>query len=71
LSELFLPDDGMAQLLRSGKDLIALREHALANGFVDLLDDGREKVRAGVTTIEEVERIHRSHRLSKEERAHV
>ncbi|NUP96998.1 MAG: type II/IV secretion system protein [Planctomycetaceae bacterium] len=71
LSELFLPDDGMAQLLRSGKDLIALREHALASGFVDLLEDGREKVRAGVTTVDEVERIHRSHRLSKEERAHV
>ncbi len=71
LSELFLPDDGMAQLLRLGKDLIALREHAIENGFVDLLEDGREKVRDGVTTIEEVERIHKSHRLSKEERAHV
>jgi type II secretory ATPase GspE/PulE/Tfp pilus assembly ATPase PilB-like protein len=71
ICELFLPDDGMADLLRAGNDLVALRRHALANGFVDMLSDGREKVRAGLTTVHEVERIHKSHRLSKEERADV
>ncbi|MCC7015122.1 MAG: Flp pilus assembly complex ATPase component TadA [Planctomycetes bacterium] len=68
LSELFLPDDSMAELLRTGRDLVELRKHALESGFRDLLHDGREKVRLGLTTIEEVERVHRSHRLAKDER---
>ncbi len=71
LSELFLPDDGMSELLRTGTDLVALRAHAVSNGFRGLEEDGRDKVRAGVTTVEEVERVHRSHRLSKGEREHV
>ncbi len=71
LSELFLPDDGMADLLRAGTNLSALRTHAEQQGFVGLLSDGRQKVRDGVTTLEEVERVHKSHRLSREEREHV
>jgi type IV pilus assembly protein PilB len=71
LSELFLPDDGMADLLRAGTNLSVLRTHAEQQGFVGLLSDGRQKVRDGVTTLEEVERVHKSHRLSREEREHV
>jgi type II secretory ATPase GspE/PulE/Tfp pilus assembly ATPase PilB-like protein len=71
LSELFLPDDGMSDLLRAGNNLIALRQHAEAQGFIGMLADGRQKVREGKTTFEEVERVHKSHRLSKEEREHV
>ena len=68
LTELFLPDDNMSELLRGGTNLSALRAHAYANGFKDMLHDGREKVRLGVTTVEELERVHRSHRLGKDER---
>jgi len=71
LSELFLPDDGMSDLLRAGNNLIALRQHAEAQGFIGMLADGRQKVREGKTTVEEVVRVHKSHRLSKEEREHV
>lgn len=71
LSELFLPDDGMSDLLRAGNNLIALRQHAEGQGFIGMLADGRQKVREGKTTVEEVERVHKSHRLSKEEREHV
>jgi type II secretory ATPase GspE/PulE/Tfp pilus assembly ATPase PilB-like protein len=71
LSELFLPDDGMSDLLRAGNNLVALRQHAEAQGFIGMLADGRQKVRDGKTTFEEVERVHKSHRLSKEEREHV
>jgi len=65
---LFLPDDEMAELLRAGTNMIELRAMAYANGFVDLEHDGRLKVRQGVTTVQEIERIHRSHRLGKDER---
>jgi type II secretory ATPase GspE/PulE/Tfp pilus assembly ATPase PilB-like protein len=51
--------------------LVALRQHAEAQGFIGMLADGRQKVRDGKTTFEEVERVHKSHRLSKEEREHV
>jgi type II secretory ATPase GspE/PulE/Tfp pilus assembly ATPase PilB-like protein len=68
LAELFLPDDSMAELLRSGRNLIELRRQALDSGFRDLAEDGRDKVRQGRTTIEEVERVHKSHRLGKNER---
>ena len=36
-----------------------------------MAEDGRRKVLAGITTIDEVERVNRSHRLTKEERARV
>jgi type IV pilus assembly protein PilB len=35
----------------------AIREHARASGIRSLLDDGRRKVLAGLTTIEEVQRV--------------
>jgi type II secretory ATPase GspE/PulE/Tfp pilus assembly ATPase PilB-like protein len=71
LTELFLPDDSMSEVLRGGTDLVALRQLAYAAGFKDMLHDGRCKVRAGVTTVAEIERVHKSHRLTREEREHV
>ncbi len=68
LSELFLPDDAMAEVLRTGTNLLELRELAYSSGFQDMLADGREKVRQGVTTVSEVERVNRNHRLSEQER---
>jgi len=71
LCELFLPDDSMSELLRDGANLVAMRERAVESGFIDMLADGRAKVRSGVTTMEEIERVHMSHRLSRGEREHV
>ena len=68
ISELFLPDDGMEDLLREGADLTGLRRLAAAAGFEDLGASGRRKVRAGLTSAAEVLRVCRSHRFSKEER---
>ena len=68
ISELFLPDDSMADLMRSGTNLLELRRSALAAGFQDMRADGIRRVREGATTVSEVLRVNRSHRLSAEER---
>ena len=67
LSELFLPDDSMAQALREGRDLPSLRALAEAGGFQPMDQDGRRLVREGVTTIPEIQRTCRSHRFAREE----
>ena len=47
------------------------RRMALDAGFHDMTYDAKQKLRAGVTTFQEIERVHKSHRLSKDEREHV
>lgn len=71
LNELFFPDDSMSEMLRNGCDLIELRRLAAQAGFLDMDDDGRNKVRMGLTTMEEVLRVNRSHRLSRSEREDI
>lgn len=68
ISELFLPTDEIAPLLRDGASFSALGEAARDSGFVSMIEDGRRKVMAGLTTVDEVERVHKSHRLSEAER---
>jgi len=68
ISELFLPDERVAAALRVGATFADLVGLARAGGFEDMLEDGRAKVREGRTTCDEVLRVHRSHRLSEEER---
>ena len=68
MSELFLPDEETADAIRSGADLGTLRRLAIAQGLHTMDQDGRAKVRAGITTRVEVERVNRSHRLDGEER---
>ncbi|HVS19978.1 MAG TPA: ATPase, T2SS/T4P/T4SS family [Planctomycetota bacterium] len=68
ISELFLPDDSMADGLRRGVDLSELRRLAEAGGFEDLTVSGRRKVLAGLTSVAEVERVSHSHRFTVEER---
>ena len=48
--------------------LLELREQALASGFEEMRVDGIRRVREGATTVSEVQRVNRSHRLSEEER---
>jgi type IV pilus assembly protein PilB len=55
--ELFVPDDVMYERISQGASLNELRELARAGGMVTLRTDGIEKVRAGITTLEEVYRV--------------
>jgi len=55
--ELFVPNDDAYELIASGATLNALRAVAHANGMRTLRDDGLEKVKAGITTLEEVYRV--------------
>ncbi len=55
--ELFVPDDSMYELIANGASLNGLREMAHAAGMATLRQDGLEKVKAGVTTLEEVYRV--------------
>ncbi len=68
IAELFLMDAEIAQLVRRQAALPQLLEAAMRTGFVDMENDGRQKVLAGLTTVEEVQRVHRSTYLASDER---
>src|SRR5690606_17094367 len=55
--ELLLPDDAMFDLISKGAALNELRDAARGAGMTPLRIDGMEKVRAGITTLEEVYRV--------------
>jgi general secretion pathway protein E len=69
ITELFLPDEEIAAAIRVGADQPTLMRLARAAGFRTMAEDGIDKVRAGLTTREEVERVNRSQRLGRDERA--
>ena len=69
ICELLLPDDEIAAAIRRGADQPELLRLARAAGFRSMAEDGLEKVRAGLTTREEVERVNRHQRLGRNERA--
>ena len=71
VAELFLPDEAMADVLRTGANLFELHRLATAAGFQRIQDDGREKVRQGLTTYDELLRVNQSHRLADHEREDV
>ena len=52
--ELFSPTDEMLDLVAGGAGLHAIREQLARSGFQTLRQDGMEKVKAGLTTLEEV-----------------
>ena len=54
--ELFLPSDPIVELISNGASLNELRDASRADGMRTLRDDGLEKVKAGVTTLEEIYR---------------
>ncbi len=60
ISEMFLPTPGMRSLMRSGEDGLELERLAYQDGFRDLTEDGRQKVRSGLTTMAEVQRVHQA-----------
>src|SRR3954447_22759244 len=55
--ELFVPDDEMLDKISAGAPLNDIREHARKTGMKPLRVDGIEKVKAGITTLEEVYRV--------------
>ncbi len=55
--ELLVPDDSMFEKISSGASLNELKELAKAAGMKPLRVDGVEKVKAGLTTLEEVYRV--------------
>lgn len=54
--ELFVPDDLMFEKISNGATLNELREMARQQGMVTLRVDGLDKVKAGITTLEEIYR---------------
>ncbi len=54
--ELLLVDPAMRERIRQGAGPESLKEQAVAAGMPTLLHDGIEKVRAGITTVDEIAR---------------
>ncbi len=52
--ELFIPNDEALDAITRGASLQELRKIGEASGYITLLQDGLEKVEAGITTIEEL-----------------
>jgi type IV pilus assembly protein PilB len=57
IHELFVPDDRILDMITQNVTLKTLRSEAITNGMVPLHLDGIEKVRAGITTIDEIVRV--------------
>lgn len=57
IHELFIPDDKILDMISEHATLKRLRAAAIENGMVPLHLDGIEKVRAGITTIDEILRV--------------
>jgi type IV pilus assembly protein PilB len=55
--ELLIPDEQMSERISQGAMLNEIREMAVNGGMKSLRCDGMEKVRAGITTLEEVYRV--------------
>jgi type IV pilus assembly protein PilB len=57
IHEIFVPDEECIDLINSDSNLSTLRKKALATGMTTLQQDGIEKVKAGIVSVEEVLRI--------------
>jgi type IV pilus assembly protein PilB len=55
--ELFIPEDVLCEKISAGANLKELQDLARQNGMRSLRADGMEKVKAGITTLEEVYRV--------------
>lgn len=71
IAELFMPDDEVAEAIRTGASPAVLGQLARKSGFKSLEEDGKRLVSQGVTTMAEVLRVTASHRLSEGRRADV
>jgi type IV pilus assembly protein PilB len=57
IHELFIPDDKVLDMITQDVPLKQLRSAAVENGMVPLYIDGIQKVKAGITTIDEILRV--------------
>ncbi|MGD0461787.1 MAG: GspE/PulE family protein [Tepidisphaeraceae bacterium] len=55
--ELIVPDDALIECISQGATLNDLRDMAKKQGMISLRSDGIEKVKAGITTLEEIYRV--------------
>lgn len=55
--ELLVPDDRLVELIGNGASLNDIRQAALSSGMRTLRMDGLEKVKSGITTLEEIYRV--------------
>jgi type IV pilus assembly protein PilB len=55
--ELIVPDDALIECMSQGATLNDLRDMAKKQGMTSLRNDGIEKVKAGITTMEEIYRV--------------
>jgi type IV pilus assembly protein PilB len=60
IHELFVPNDEIMEMISEQANLRKLRDKALENGMVPLQQDGIEKVKAGIVSIEEILRTTQS-----------
>ena len=60
IHELFVPNDEIMEMISEQANLRKLRDKALENGMIPLQQDGIEKVKAGIVSIEEVLRTTQS-----------
>ncbi len=67
IGELFLPNDDFGSCMVDGFDPQALHSLREKSPMTSVFEDGLEKIRMGVTTLEEVERVGRGHRLTEDE----
>jgi type IV pilus assembly protein PilB len=52
--ELLMPDDAMRDKITAAPNVNELRAMAVQSGMIQLRDDGMAKVKAGITTVEEI-----------------
>jgi type IV pilus assembly protein PilB len=57
IHEMFVPDDEVLDMIATDRSIKEIRDMAAANGMNSLQFDGIEKVKAGITTIEEIVRV--------------
>ena len=60
ISEIFVVNDYIAHLISEGKDKLELLKAARNYGFVSMIEDGVNKIKEGITTIEEILRVVKS-----------
>ncbi|ANC78585.1 type II secretion system protein GspE [Fictibacillus phosphorivorans] len=57
LHEVLVVDEHIRQLIMNNRPIVELRDYAMKNGTIFLIDDGFLKVKQGLTTTEEVLRV--------------
>ena len=57
LHEIFRVDKNLRALILNSRNLDEIRSAAIENGLKTLADDAHEKIRAGLTTVDEIQRV--------------